>query len=233
MKRCICIPLSVLLSVVTLLAMVSGSGLCQKITVEPGKPKSAPAAKSRVFVFGSTIEDVLRMFGPSPNHIYSRETAMNRYQVEVRWKADDTVSRLHPTQRLFALKIELDKPSTVPAVLRDVPEALAVCKSGCEQYGIVGTLDKPDTILAFPSNPSPAQLEMGALLATNFKFNETESKKTWAVAVRLSLDTNIVARIVERKPPDWTAKVLSLQIETASLYYHVDAKTVELGTWAP
>ena len=90
-------------------------------------------------------------------------------------------------------------------------------------------------VLAFPAKPTPEQIQMGAMLATNFKPEDT--KNEWCVAIQLKLER---ADVLDRKAPDWNGKTVSLQIGTESLHYTLDKsdsmnriKTTKIGTLTP
>jgi hypothetical protein len=88
-------------------------------------------------------------------------------------------------------------------------------------------------VLAFPSKPSQAQLQMGALLATNFQQKETE--KGWCVAIRLILEKG-GRQYGDRKPPDWNSRIVTVSINS-EVRPTLSRSTVEpvtkIGTWVP
>jgi hypothetical protein len=148
------------------------------------------------------------------------------------WRSDTTTSRLHPTERVYRIEVEIDKPASAATILKDFGEAAAICKGGCDLYGVP---DLTSYVLAFPSKPTTEQLALGARLATDFK--EERTTKEWCVAIKLNLAR---ANALDRKPPDWNSNITSLDIGTDSLYYELDktdsltrTKTAKIGTWAP
>lgn len=124
------------------------------------------------------------------------------------------------------------------AILGDLPEAGEICKAGCDLYGVViGYEIEGSYVLAAPSKPSQAQLQMGNLLATNFQGDET--KDQWTVAIGLVLEKG-GRDYGDRKPPDWTSKIVTVQIEVAMRAGHsmlllgsTSESPVKIRTWTP
>ena len=236
------------------------------LVVLEGVTVAQTTAAPSAFSLGATMEDTYRVFGlPSQwfasiaghfltssverdaalkvygvtavDDVYMRQTSTNLYRINVEWLPDRTTSRLHPTIRLRSLEIDVDKPAPATAVLADLPEAVKVCNAGCDLYGIdIG--DKGSYVLAIPSKRSQAQLELGALLATNFE--RTETKDGWTVAVRLMLEKG-GRESGDRKPPDWNSRIETIQVRTVVPPKVSSGKeqdpiveiVTKVGTWAP
>jgi hypothetical protein len=157
--------------------------------------------------------------------VYLRETPTNAYRVQVWYRLDTSASRLRPTPRAAELKIEIDRPASATTILKDFPEAAEICKAGCDLYGVPDVVG--NYVLAYPSKPTPAQLEMGKRVATGFAPRETTAE--WCLAVRLKLDSS---------GTDWSGKVSSLEVSGASLQNLdlanlTETKAARIGTWAP
>lgn len=220
-----------------------------------------PAPEGAFFTFGSTRDEAQKVVGApqrwyvpesgrfltSPDEylaalkvyrtvedVYTRKTTTNEYLIRVWWRSDTTTSRLHPTERVYRIEVEIDKPAQAETILKDFAEATEICRGGCDLYGV------PDIttnyVLAFPSKPTKEQLSLGARLATDFKKEQTD--EAWCVAIKLTLAQG---NRLDRKPPDWRANVTSLDIGTNSLYYYVldktdsftRTKTAKIGAWTP
>jgi len=183
--------------------------------------------------------------------VYMRQTSMNLYRIKVAWLPDETTSRLHPTMRVRWLKMDVDKPAPAAVILGDLPEAVEICKTGCDLYGVAeGGIDVSGSfVLAFPSRPSPEQLHTGLLLATNFQGGEV--RQNWCVGVMLALEKS-GGMWGGGELPDWKGAIASIAISTT--YAPVvppdrpppkkgkkaperrlgdSIPPVKLGTWAP
>jgi hypothetical protein len=145
--------------------------------------------------------------------VYMRQTSMNLYRIKVAWLPDETTSRLHPTMRVRWLKMDVDKPAPAAVILGDLPEAVEICKTGCDLYGVAeGGIDVLGSfVLAFPSRPSPEQLRTGLLLATNFQGGEVH--ENWCVGVMLALEKS-GGMWGGGALPDWKGGIASIAIST-------------------
>jgi hypothetical protein len=239
--------------------------LSMVFVVLEGVAMAQTTAAPSAFSLGATMEDTYRVFGAPnqwyasiPGHllnsrlerdtalkvygvravedVYMRQTSTNLYRIKVGWLPDENTSKLHPTMRLRWLKMDVDKPAPATAILAGLPEGIEICKDGCDLYGVdINYQIEGSYVLAFPSKPSQAQLEMASLLATNFQNKET--KDGWSVAVRLVLGRG-GREYGDRKPPDWSSRIVTISVGTEAHAKVSSGKNViepvtKIGAWAP
>ncbi|MGA2270555.1 MAG: hypothetical protein ABSH44_18945 [Bryobacteraceae bacterium] len=164
--------------------------------------------------------------------VYMRETPTNLYEIQVQWRSDNRASRLHPILRVHKLEVLVDKPTSVPATLKDIAESKDICKSGCDLYGLIDELEVYPFVLAFPAKPTAEQLKQGADLATDYKPEQAENQ--WCVALKLKLERG---KLGDTKPPNWSnGKVIEFEIGVFTLSYELrprGPKSIEIGVWMP
>jgi hypothetical protein len=63
--------------------------------------------------------------------VFTRKTADNEFELNIRFQEDPTGSRLHPTLRIARAFVRFDKPVPVKTVLLQSPEVAKLCLEGC------------------------------------------------------------------------------------------------------
>jgi len=175
----------------------------------------AYSAGSAHFLNSSIERDAaLQVYGVrAVGDVYMRQTSANLYRIKVAWLPDETASRLRPTMRVRWLTKDVDKPAPVATILGDLPEAAEICKTGCDLYGVAdGDFQVSGSyVLALPSNPSPAQLQTGLLLATNFEGGGVH--EAWCIGIMLALKKS-GGIWGGGELPNWQGEIASVTIST-------------------
>lgn len=97
--------------------------------------------------------------------VFYRKDTSNEYEIRLSWSADTTSSRLHPTLRLGAVWLILDKPMTIDKLLPSLQEARHLCSSECtirsENIG-------KQEIIVFPEKVEDQTLRTASLAANGW-----------------------------------------------------------------
>lgn len=84
--------------------------------------------------------------------IYVRKTALNDYRVQLDYEPYESKGGAGAVIRLVTVHLDLTEPRTVLPSLRDMPEALELCRSGCNVHG-----DRTGgfpSVMVYPQNPT-------------------------------------------------------------------------------
>ena len=120
--------------------------------------------------------------------IYRRETATSAYDILVQYHWDRRRSHSHPDIRVLYVEIEPEHPVPVRPTLRDLPEALELCRSGCGMYGdIIGP-----TVMVYPELVTLRQRAKATLIANHWKplspSQQARRGGDWSPALELRLE---------------------------------------------
>ncbi len=148
--------------------------------------------------------------------VYSRETAKNLYEARVAYGLDNRQSRLHPRQRLSEVEFVIDRPAPFREILADLSEAGETCAGGCNVYGVTGI--GPSYLLVYPVKPTPQQVEIAKLAATDY--TDESHFGGWCIAMKLHFD--VKGPSADARQPDWNNdKIAEAEFGPASLDFEL------------
>ena len=216
-------------AVVILLLSVSLSG-------QHKRSFSAPDLKGELRLGMTRDEISLRLGRPRFGAYFTRKTSTNLYSIELHFVPDATASQLHPVDRLAGISFTVDHPSPPLEVLQDMPEAVDLCRDGCEIFG--RRLDtypvEMRNVVAYVAHPSPEQSDLAARLGSTWRKPDVEG--TWTPAIILSWRADRPDSDHPAKPIDWLRQPVE-RAEVTSIEPEVETRagrsTVSLGTWRP
>ena len=158
--------------------------------------------------------------GPRILHdVYKRKTVLNVYSVVVDYEPDQTRSAQRADIRVTGVNFDLEKPMPVLPTLKDLPEALELCNSGCAMLGdIRGGI--PD-VMVFSQPPTLRQRGLADRIMHGWKPSTAEHRRRrleWLPTVKLRL---------EEKPGDINRNVHNIA------WFERSVQWVEFSVFAP
>lgn len=109
--------------------------------------------------------DAVHSIWPRTLEVFHRKTATNEYELRMDFFADETASRLHPPIRLSSVRLIADRPRPVMETIVDIPEASALCASGCRFFG--ACFARNPTIIIVPDRPSDDDISLATLVGNH------------------------------------------------------------------
>lgn len=106
--------------------------------------------------------------------VYHRKTAANTYEILVRYNVYQRPSLGKAEIRVIDVEFKPAKPTTVQPMLRDLPEALELCRSGCEMQGFKG--GGLPSVLVYPQNPTLRQRALADRVMYGWKLAPPEKR---------------------------------------------------------
>ena len=159
-------------------------------TFDAGQCTSPDYDWSTVEILG-TLEDV-----------YHRETAVNTYEILVRYNLYQRPALGKAEIRVIDVKFKPANPATVQPMLRDLPEALELCHSGCTMQGDKG--GGLPSVLVYPQSPTLRQRKLADQVIKGWRpplFGTRNDRFEWVPTLQLRL---------QEKPGDQYRKVYDI-----------------------
>lgn len=121
--------------------------------------------------------------------VYKRKTSLNVYKVLVSYSLDQTRSARQPDIRVRGIQFDLEKPMQVLPTVKDLPEALELCSSGCAMLGDNrGGLPR---VMVFSQPPTLRQRGLADRIMHGWKPSPAERRGggfEWVPTVKLRLE---------------------------------------------
>ena len=120
--------------------------------------------------------------------IYVRKTALNDYRVQLDYEPYESKGGAGAVIRLVTVHLDLTEPRTVLPSLRDMPEALELCRSGCNMHG--DRTGGVPSVMLYPQNPTLRHRALADRIMYGWKTVPPErrgQRKEWIPTVKFRL----------------------------------------------